>query len=239
MSHDKTTRETELAEFAKSLKRFENHQISRRGEGRYLLQTRSSDDSGWDWIMAAEIHCSFNFSSIYVCGDIYPITFGFYSSDRDLPVELRERRLLNWMGKCRDIDYYVAQKATIGMGGSGVVDALVWEFDRDLAEKELRSWYTDRVLRLTRDGEDVDSDDTCTALSRILAHGVDDSKDVLVRQLWDTCNHDFLYSHMGNDSLGLVLSWRVKIAHAAIAKLCQLLDAEDAAAVGTTAGVTP
>lgn len=237
-----TTREAELAEFEKNLKRFEKHKISRRGDGRYLLQEPTSD-GGWTWIMAAEIHCSFSRSTILVCGDIDTIAFGHFSDDRKASLEVRERKLLNWMGKCRDIEYYVAQKATIGMDGGRSGDALVWDFDRELAEKEIRSWIADREkwLRWQGDGDiehGLEDDDTCAALKRILDEGIDD-RDSVLRELWDTCDHDFLYSHMEGDGFGMVLSWRVKIAHAAIAKLCQLLDAEDAAAVGAAAGAAP
>lgn len=118
---------------------FEKHQISKRSDGRWLLQTRyKKPPEGWEWTMAAEIICLEN-NSIYVGGDIYQAVFGH--GPRNPIARVR------WMGKCDDLRYYVHQKASIGMVGLEGVDT----FSQEVATEDLRDIVRERIESLVED----------------------------------------------------------------------------------------
>lgn len=92
--------ETHRLQAAKS---FSRHAITKRSEGRWLLQ-QSYPDGKRDWTMAAEIIC-LEANAIYVGGDIYGATFAY--GPRDPVARVR------WIGECTDLGYYVAAKKLI------------------------------------------------------------------------------------------------------------------------------
>lgn len=114
---------------------FAKHEISERGEGRWILQTRyTKPPEGWDWMMAAEIVALRG--RLYVGGDISPVIFG---CDNGSP-----RAKVAWMGGTNDVGYYVHQKACIGMGVSaaeGVTD----QFNEEVARWTLEQYINERM----------------------------------------------------------------------------------------------
>lgn len=107
-----------LAEQAREA--FAQHQIVARGDGRWRFG-RPSDSLCWFEVV------SLSGGALLVGGDIDYLVFAHYSDTQD-PIDK-----VCWLGRQRDVDYYVAQKATIGMAS----DALVRVIDRDVLAHDL------------------------------------------------------------------------------------------------------
>lgn len=140
--------------------------------------------------------------SLIVHGDFEVVRFGHYSDHRDAFSRLC------WMGMCRDVGYYVAQKASIGMGRW--TDA--HRYDEDVAKADL--------LAKARQ-----EDDELPELAEILREAAQeatesrrDLEDFLSRRAggrWDA------WEWIGN--FGRVLDSQVVIAHVALNKAASLL----------------
>ena len=184
-------------------KAFERHVITKRSEGRWLLQTIHADGRP-DWTMAAEIIALEN-AAIYVGGDISHIIFAYGPKD---PIGR-----LRWMGECSDLGYYVAQKARIGMGGRGDGGDVTVVWDYDVAKEEL----FEHVAETPDPYEGSGPEDVWRQVS------ADDQHEFLdnYREAFPDDDMDGIYS------MGEVLAPRVIYAHAAIARLCVLLRAEE------------
>jgi len=148
---------------------------------------------------------------LYVGGDIDFTIFAYYSDRADPESRVR------WMGRCNDVGYYVAEKARIGLGTE-----LTDVFDSQIAEQDIQGWLDEA------EKEYLGHKDTV-----VLRRLVDDWKDdgfpeeehELTHALWDSgLSSDFF----GELSVGpgKVLAPRVYYAHAALARLCDLLDHE-------------
>jgi len=87
--------------------------------------------------------------SLIVHGDFDLCRFGHYGDHRSA-----WRRLL-WMADCTDVGYYVAQKASIGMGGQRHGDEY---YDADVAAHDLK----DEIAQQTADGADPELIDVLT-----------------------------------------------------------------------------
>lgn len=187
-------------------KEFSNHIITKRSADgrRYVLQRLESGKKLW--IYAAEI-VVLESREIYVGGDIDYTIFGYGPTD---PLER-----LRWMGECDDIGYYVAQKARIG-SGSEIVD--IW--DRNIAIEELKT-YIASLLESGNKPEDVIEDEDF--LEEAFAA---DSKEEFFDAAYKALTSDY-DSWESLASMGVVLAPRVIFAHAAIARLCKLLRAEN------------
>jgi hypothetical protein len=200
-----TTREERLIVQAREA--FRKHVIRQRSEGRWLLQARRQD-GGWDWTMAAEVISLYG-GCLFVGGDIDHVVFGYCSHTSN------HERKLRWMGECTDIDYYVAQKARIGMVGTECVDV----FDPNEAEDTVKDWL--RETRKERDDWDPESTDELIVCLEELVESMPDTEGEIWQELWRV-DPDF-----AQDTGSLkVVSARVYYAHAALARLCQLLDQE-------------
>jgi hypothetical protein len=185
-------------------KAFERHTITKRSEHRWLLQ-RAYEDGKLDWTMAAEV-IALEEPAVYVGGDIDHVIFGY--GPRDAVARLR------WMGECKDLGYYVAQKARIGMGGRGDGDVTkAWILD--VAEEEFKAHVAENADYY--DGESPDD-----VWDRV---GADDQREFLenYRDSFPDDDMEGIYN------MGEVLAPRVIYAHAALARLCVLLRAEEAA----------
>jgi hypothetical protein len=202
----KQRHETLLLEAKKA---FAKHEIRSRSEGRWLLQERHLD-GGWTWIMGAEI-IALTGGALYVGGDIDFTIFAYYSDHADPESRVR------WMGRCRDVDYYVAQKAHIGMGRE-----LTDVFDSQIAEQEIQGWLTEAE-------EEYPNHTDTVVLRRLVDEWKDDGfpedEHELIHAIWDSgLSSDFMVDR--SSFPGKVLAPRVYYAHAALARLCDLLDRE-------------
>lgn len=183
-------------------KAFSRHVITKRGDDhrRWLLQ-RLYPDGKPDWTFAAEV-IVLEGGGLFVGGDIDHVVFSWGPPD---PVAR-----LRWMGECRDLDYYVRQKARIGTRDRQCVD--VWE--SSVACEELKQHVADY--------DDALKDEE--ALQDALR--ADTQQDFL----------DSAYKALGGDAcdawdvvhdMGEVLAAPVIYAHAALARLCALLREEE------------
>ncbi len=187
-------------------RQFATHQISKRSAGRWLLQRRYNDNTGWDWTMAAEV-ISLVGGALFVGGDIFHVIFGWYSDSAD------HGRKLRWMGKCDDIEYYVHQKAVIGTGRE-----LVDVYDENAARDYVDDWSKQE----RKDGNIKLAD----KLQRLLEPygGIDwENGHGIVQELADELGWDEMSERYG---IGQVMADRVYYAHAALRRLCEILDAE-------------
>ena len=194
---------------------FKNHQLRSAGEREWWLVRRHPDGEGWDSCYATSVYADHH-GQLYVGGDISAVVFGTYGDSPD-----PERRV-RWMGRCKDLDYYVAQKATIGMTDNR---KLTEDFDSDLAALEL----CDHVRRLEEEGAELDAmerDSWATHTREVV--GGDISPEALAHQIY---NDPYIpHEHIeGLGNLGRVLSTRVVYAWAALARLCDLIDARGVA----------
>jgi len=185
---------------------FVGHQVSRQRDGRWLLQRPYADGRGWDWTMAAEV-ISLVGGGLYVGGDIDFVIFSWFSDSRDHEAKVR------WMGRGTDLEYYVRQKAIIGTGRE-----LIEVYDEDAARRALQAVLDDRL-------EDGEASELTDQISELLLHGDLADRDYMLRQLQETSS-DFVAD--GGYRIGMVMAARVYYAHAALARLCDLLDARDA-----------
>jgi len=183
---------------------FANHVITKESDRRWLLQQIHADGKP-DWTLAAEIICLEN-NAIYFGGDWDSIVFAYGPQD---PIS----RLL-WIGRCTDIDYYVAQKAKVGIRGAS---SDVW--DSDVATEGLKFFLEEQV----KDGYDKDDSSKFdqywfeSACSAEYQHEYVD----YVHRAFPGLDYDTVVE--GTYNLGEVVAPAVITAHAAIAKLCDLL----------------
>jgi hypothetical protein len=190
---------------------FAKHAITKQSEGRWLLQSRY-DDGVIDWTMTAEVIVLAGTGQLYVGGDIDHVVFAHGPAD---PIAR-----VRWMGECKDLGYYVRQKARIGQArNQHVID--VWK--EEIAHQELREYLAS-----------VEEDEPGFAESGSfdrdyfeMALGQDDR-----REFQDYAAKAFkgdrdIWESVG--SMGEVLSPHVIYAHAALARLCVLLRETEAA----------
>jgi hypothetical protein len=162
---------------------------------RRWLLQRLYEDGRPDWTYAAEIIVLEN-ASIFVGGDIDHVIFGHGPAD---PLAR-----LRWMGEHRDLGYYVAQKARIGTG-KDLVD--IW--DEDVAREELRDYAAQNEAEDEYELESAFSADNENDFYRRAMEAFGDGYD----------------AHEAICGMGRVLAPRVIYAHAALARLCELLRA--------------
>ena len=177
---------------------FEGHVISKRSEGRWLLQ-RPHEDGGWDWMFAAEV-IALAGGALYVGGDIDHVTYACGPAD---PIAR-----VHWMGACTDLDYYVVQKARIGMcRARDTID----EWDYKIAHEELRAHVAENPEEL--ENEEA-LEEACAQETRemFLNHA---TKALEGHDAWETVAE-----------MGERLSPAVIYSHAALARLSRLLSEE-------------
>lgn len=139
--------------------------------------------------------------SLIVHGDFDVVRFAHYSDHYDAFSRLC------WMGLCQDVDYYVLQKASIGMGRRGGVEA----YDEDVA----RDYLEDVIRDAKESGRDPE---LIEVVQRAIDHHLEDEREL--RQYlgsagwrWDLWELD----------PGKVVDSHVVVAHIALNKLCALL----------------
>jgi hypothetical protein len=226
---------------------FAHHQIRRREDGRWLLQRR--EDGSWDSIFLAEIVALYG-GRLLVHGDVETVLFAGYTDDRSVD------GLLRWIA---DSDSsYVAGKAQAGMklpmecSEPRVAAATLLQRAADRIEENVADYHADDFdLDDGEDGEHAESDRAwlhlLTVLGQLAAQlgdGYAPPADGDVHR-WGAAAADLLRGDSLRDvkqrlqddgdegedvyDLGDVTSPRVFYAHAAVRRLCALLDAERAA----------
>jgi len=195
---------------AQAKEAFTKHAISQRSEGRWLLQRPHAKGwdhpkRRWDWMLAAEIICLGDGGSLYVGGDIDHVVFSYG------PLDFLER--VQWMGGHANVDHYVLQKASIGMSNIGV-----GAYDPKVAETELREMIDEYTC-------DDEPDDIAEGLVDFLRDN-DLSEYNSCERLWEALCDGMRHTRFCEEyrAFGNILSWRVVYAHAALARLCHLLD---------------
>jgi hypothetical protein len=230
-----------------SRKAFDRHEIRTRGEGRWTIQRRNSrpEDSdatgntGWTWIMGAEIVCM-GHQAIAVVGDIDSMVFAHGGNDY--------LRRIFWMGRSTSLGY-IQEKAQIGTTSR----ELVTSYEADVARSDLEYRIRERLGELERDDDPTDEElekqidkEVAKLLGeRSLTGYMHDCEhhDAEVRAYVETYHwyvedgphsvFNHLYNYNGVEfeaeyicDIGDVISPRVFYAHAAVARLAELLAKE-------------
>jgi hypothetical protein len=194
---------------------FENHLIADRREGRWFLARPTVagwDDQRkrWDWCFATEIIADLWGGGLYVGGDIDHVIFRSYPGSPEARVR--------WMGgRSGGQDSYFVEKAIIGTGRE-----LIEQYQGDIAHADLTALQKEIT-------EDVDRPlgktftDTVEAIEDIKRCRFDMNRDEVIRDLLATGYFD---SERIYDT-GMVITPRVFYAHAALRRLCDLLDQEE------------
>jgi hypothetical protein len=209
MIHPKLDRHDQLTQDARSA--YASHQIRHRDKRSWLLQRRYEDGDGWDGCFATEVVSLWG-GALYVGGDIEHVIFARYSDKGEAVYKVR------WMGRHDEVDGYVSEKATIGTGRK-----LIEHYDRAIAEFDLAR-ELERIEKEDGDwpGALSTSDQQLRATMREMIHRAPYYREELMNRLHATGSdfvHDATY-------IGIVTAPRVYYAHAALRRLCELLDEE-------------
>ncbi len=211
--HEQTTQQAKEA--------FKDHVVAEFvAPGRWFLARPAHESHGpekkWDWAFATEVIADMKFGMLYVGGDTKPVVF------RQGPVHPEAR--VHWMGSRKDAnDHYFVEKAVIG-SGRDVVEV----YHGDIAGDDLKT-LQDEIVQ-----EAVVAEDSVS-----LGHNPDEEhvkkqieaiEDVKER-VYAMSQADLIvemvelgYDHERVCDFGVVVSNRVYYAHAALARLSELLD---------------
>ena len=201
----KQAKTTALVEAAR--RAYEKHEIRDRGDRWWHIARRYPDgDRSFDSSYVTDIFCG-RLGEVYVGGDISSMVFAYNNAN---PISR-----LHWIGDCNDLEYYVAQKASIGMGRD--LQNAVWDYDSELAATQLHEHYQQLL--------DAGRSATPPAMK--------DLKDILLelglelpQERAVELTHELDWTIMeGLGPLGEVVSTRLVYAWAAIRRLCEVLGA--------------
>jgi hypothetical protein len=203
-----------------STQAFERHVIRKSDEdgGRWLLQRRYKDDTGWDSVYFTEV-IVLHGGKIYVGGDITPVVFAYGPAKNP-------RDTVRWMGECKDLGHYVAQKAAIGM-----TDYLITEYSHEAAMETLRDWEKE-LQEQQKEDPSQDTEEEIENLKDIFEDNrrYQYSEVEMVEKIHETMGSDWLCDRR---RFGHILKPAVYYAHAAMAKLCAIWRQTDAALAAT------
>ena len=250
MAEDQTRKQYNEGMWKASRKAFDRHYIRTRGDGRWMLQrpnerpedSDAAGNKGWTWIMGAEIACM-GHMCISVVGDIDTVVFGHGPPNHFA-------RIL-WMGRSDSLGY-IQEKVHIGMSSHLLSEV----YEPEVARTELESRVRDRLEELRYDERPHVTDDPETEDEASEAQlALDDQASAIVNEGYG-CEHADVeirtyaeaYEHYTEDgsqrlfqflydsdaeiesetihSIGMVIAPRVFYAHAAVARLAELLTAE-------------
>lgn len=207
-------RKKRLADITEQAKKaFAHHELVDHGDRWWLIGRRYEDNNKLNSAYLTSIFCD-HFGQIYVGGDVDVMVFGCYGDSRDLHKRLR------WMGRCKDLGYYIAQKAQIGMTDN---KKLTHDRDVDIAVVEIREFI--EMRKNDSDGEwpngREDEDERDALIRAIEQLKAGEPIQLVEYELFSEVGYDVLESLA---PLGEVLSSRVIYTWQAIARLCDLLD---------------
>jgi len=200
---------------------FAAHEIRERGEGWYLLQRREGEywhSEFWTKVVVGAQTSRPSLMTVF--GDYEPTTFGNYSGPPS--------RIYHWMGRSNSLDYYVRQKASIGTDRDSAVS-----WDNGVALEGIADLIIQRREELIDEDEDPRNDATLAELWE-LTNSLDNQGE------FDAAR--WALGHVEQEDLfevGVVTSNRVYIAHAALGRLCDLLDSEEKASIHTSFSTEP
>jgi hypothetical protein len=210
---------------------FARHAIRERSDGRWVIARPDKEHPGeWQSCYWTEV-IVLRGSKLLVHGDISHVIFAY--CDTSDP-----RDALAWMGRCEDFGYYVHQKATIGTGHEIIdkiePDVLLHELHEHIAGRtqELRDdWPGDEVPSDSALAEAVAKDEQIEAYREAIETlGYGDAGGA-IRGLYEARCRQGRGPVFGDceclHGLGKVVDPRVYYAHAALRRLCDLLDEED------------
>lgn len=199
----------------RAIEAFANHELVDNREDRWRIARRDKDGRLTN-IHYAEIVSLWG-GRIYVGGDIDDCVFAYYGDHPD------HRSKLRWMGRCNDVGYYVRQKASIGLSDGG---KLVDEFDAQVAEDDLDFHMNEMIASLdptqVEEGDAQDIKEVFERAKELVHDDPHELRTYLYNELHDSDAWEWL------GELGNIVSHRVIYAWAALRRLCELLDAEDA-----------
>jgi hypothetical protein len=179
---------------------FSEHEIRHRTEQSVVIMKRHPK-GGWDSAYCAEILAG-HFNFLTVVGDCQTVVFGGNSGP------LRHR--IAWIGGHTDVDYYVRQKASIGLGFD--VDEFVPELVDDLKQALTEDVDPTRAAELR---EAIDHAMSCE----------EEPANAIIRELGDANVSDAWEYH----SYLVAPKVRIYYAWAACRRALELIDAADAA----------
>jgi hypothetical protein len=190
-----------------AMQAFEHHQIVQQSEGRWLLQRPHKDHwddpkTRWDSIYATEIICT-SHGGLYVDGDIDHVIFRYGPKHPEARVR--------WMGeRCGAWDCYLHEKAIIGTGRERID-----EWNPLVAQDDLEQLYKE-IAESENPGKDV-----LTEIQDLMQWHINDGRDFVIRTLLYTGYFDEV------PDVGMVVAPRVFYAHAALRRLCHLMDQKE------------
>lgn len=187
---------------------FAKHRIVTQSTDRWRIAI-PHERGGWQSQYACELVVLWG-GSILVHGDIDTVMWSRYSDDR------YPREVLRWMGRHAKVDGYCVQKAVAGSGHSliEVFDPIA--FEADLAEK-----LADELEVCAEGSEDPDVSERVTALRDAIVDFTHYNSDP------QTVRCDLQSAGFEGEMLwplGIVTGARVYFAHAALRRLCALLE---------------
>lgn len=191
---------------ARAIEAFKDHEIVDKREDRWRIAKRDKDGRFTN-IHYAEIISLWG-GRLYVGGDIDDCVFAYYGDHPDHLSKLR------WMGCCKDVDYYVKQKASIGLTDGG---KLVDDYDARVASEYLQA-QRDMMLN---DCEESEKEHIRFVFER--ADELINEPEEMRQHLYENLNDSDAWEWLGD--LGTIVSYRVVYAWAALRRLCELLDA--------------
>lgn len=205
----------------RAIETFKDHELVDNREDRWRICKREKDGKFTN-VHAAEIVSLWG-GRLYVGGDIDDCVFAYYSDHPDHLSKLR------WMGRCKDVSYYVRQKASLGLTDGG---KLVDEYDAQVAEDDL-NYYLERELE--RINENTATEEECQDDQATMRHIFEQAQGMVNEDPHDL--RHYLYKELqalgDTDAwewvgeLGNIVSHRVIYAWAALRRLCELLDEKD------------
>lgn len=199
----------------RAIEAFKDHEIVDDREDRWRIAKRDKDGRLTN-IHHAEIVSLWG-GRLYVGGDIDDCVFAYYGDHPD------HRSKLRWMGCCKDVSYYVRQKAQMGLTDNG---QLVDEFDAQVAEDDLDYYLKQELERINENAAtDEEREDDEKRMRSVFEHAkemVHDDPHELRTYLYNELNDVDAWEWLGG--LGNIVSHRVIYAWAALRRLCELLD---------------
>ena len=179
---------------------FKGHRIITHTEGRWLIARPGKYPGEYDWCFATEVIADLWGKGMYVGGDTKPVIFSGGPAHPEAKVR--------WMGGRKSGgDQYLVEKATTGTGKE-----VIEMFDADVARDDMT------VLQ-HEIAEESEGDPAIEAIEDIKRCCDEMGRDEVIRDLMEAySDSERVYD------IGVVVSPRVYYAHAALARLCELLD---------------
>jgi hypothetical protein len=188
---------------SQAIEAFKDHELILNTQDRWRIASRNSNGSICGFY-AAEIISLWG-GRLYVGGDIDDCIFAYFSTNNPENFHLDK---LRWIGKHNDVDYYVKQKASIGLTATELTET--WDVDTAVKELDLI------IEKLQKDPEErVQVDDIISVKNTARGWGRHEALEEI---------QEFNLENLIPINFGMVTSPRVIFAWAAVRRLCELLE---------------